>query len=204
MSVQFTRCLFVFPLPSIKESFDFERCFHCSIGEERVNEFIKKLSNAREKMAVSLNSNNLNAASVMNDIDDYTPLLWQLLDSLDRQEPVTIETPLRFVWKGSVISGYPKIDGIIYEDVIFDLIMTLHAKGLVTANLAAEIAESDPGAVNTAAKFLREASSIMTYLATTLIPRWQTKLKYRHIPLEANSQYCEFLSEFFSACSNQM
>ena len=204
MSVQFSRTLFVFPTPEIKESFDFEQCFYCSIGDESVNEFVKDLSRLREKMAVSLSSSALNASSLLADIDAYVPLLWQLLDSLDRQDPVKVETPLRFLWKGSVIRGFPKLDSTVYTDVIFDLIMSLHTKGLVTANLAAEIAQSDPSAINTSAKYLREAAAIMKYLAATLIPRWHTKLNYRHLPTETNSVYCEYLSEFFTASSNQM
>jgi hypothetical protein len=204
MSVQFSRTLFNFHTPEIKESFDFEQCFYCSIGDEPVNEFVKDLTRTREKMKQSLHASNLNASSVLADIDAYVPLLWQLLDSLERQDPVKIETPLRFLWKGSVIRGFPKLDSIVYTDVIFDLIMSLHSKGLVTANLAAEIAESDPSAVNTSAKYLREAAAIMKYLAATLIPRWHTKLNYRYAPTETNSVYCEYLCDFFTACSNQM
>lgn len=204
MSVQFSRTLFVFPTPEINESFDFEKCFYCSIGDEPSNAFIKDLSCAREKMAMSLHSTSLNSSSLLADIDAYVPMLWQLLDSLDRQDPVKVETPLRFLWKGSVVRGFPRLDSIVYTDVIFDLIMSLHTKGLVTANLAAEIAESDPTAINTSAKHLREAAAIMKYLAATLIPRWHTKMNYRYVPTETNSIYCEYLCEFFTASSNQM
>jgi hypothetical protein len=204
MSVQFSRKLFLFRKPTIKESFNFEQCFYCSVGEESVNEYVKTLTRTREKMKEALAAPSMNYSSILATVDAYVPLLWQLLDSLDRQDPVKIETPLRFIWKGSVIQGFVKLDSIVYSDVIFDLIMSLHTKGVVTANLAAEIAESDPSAVNTAAKFLREASAIMTYLACTLIPRWHTRSNYRYCPSETNSMYCQYLADFFTACSNQM
>lgn len=204
MSVQFSRKLCQFRTPDIKESFDFEQCFYCSAGDESILEFVKGLTRSRERMKHALESTSMNAISVLADIDSYVPLLWQLLDSLDRQDPVKVETPLRFIWKGSVVRGYPKLDGTVYSDVIFDLIMSIHCKGLATANVAAEIADSDPSSINTSAKYLREASAIMKYLASTLIPRWHTKLNYRHIPTEATSEYCDYLADLFSASSNQM
>mmetsp|Transcript_25306 Transcript_25306/g.42700 ORF Transcript_25306/g.42700 Transcript_25306/m.42700 type:complete len:504 (-) Transcript_25306:849-2360(-) len=204
MSVQFSRKLFVFRTPEILESFDFAACFHCSSGEESVGEFVKELTRSREKMKISLRATNINSSSLLADIDAYIPLIWQLLDSLDRQDPVKVETPLRFIWKGAIIRGYSKMDNTVFSDVIFDLIMSLHTKAIVMANLAAELTESDPNSVNTAAKHLRHSSSIMNYLASSLIPRWHTKSNYRLTPSETNSMYCAFLSEFFTACSNQM
>ena len=205
MSAEFARKLFYFPTPEISESFNFEKCFHCSAGEESVGQYVKDLTINRDKLKASLHtSNDHNSASLLADIDAYMPLIWQLLDSLDRQEPVKIETPLRFVWKGAIIRGFSKIDSTVFTDVIFEVIMTLHTKAIVTANLAAELSESDPSAVNTAAKYLRQSSSIMKYLASSLIPRWHTKINYRLTPSETNVTYCAYLSEFFSACSNQM
>lgn len=201
---QFSRLLYVFRKPTIKESFDFEQCFYCSSGEESVNEFVKDITRTRKQMQDALVSPHMNSMSTLETIDAYLPLLWQLFDSLERQEPVKVETPLRFVWCGSVIVNFPRLDSIPYGDIIFELIMTLHSKGVVTANAAAEIAESDPSAVNTAAKCLREASAIMKFLASSLIPRWHTKSNYRYVPPETNSLYCEYLSDFFTACSNQM
>lgn len=204
MSVQFARKLFVFPTPEIKESVDFEKCFFSSAGEESVSEYVKHLTRSRESMKNALNSSHGNSNSILAEIDSYIPLLWQLLNSLDNQDPVKIECPLRFVWKGAILIGIAKLDKTVFSDIIFDLIMSLHTKAIVLANLAAELTESDPGAVSTSAKFLREASAIMKYLASTLIPRWHTKNNYRLTPSETNSTYCEYLSDFFLACSNQM
>lgn len=194
----------MFRKPMIKESFDFIQCFYCSAGEESVMDFVKNLSHAREQMKDALASAHLNSTSCLEAIDAYIPLLWRLLASLDGQDPVKVESPLRFVWRGSVIHGNPKLDSLTYADVIFELIMSLHSKGVVTANLAAEIAESDASSVNKAAACLREASAIMKYLASNLIPRWKTRSNYRYCPPETDSLYCDYLAEYLMASSNQM
>lgn len=192
--------LYLFHVPIIKESVDYKSCFHSSCGAEPAMIFVTNLTESREKFRLSL-VNYSSLSQVLISIDEYLPYLWQLLDSLDRQDAVRLDVPLRFTWKGG-ISSLPEAHS--YNQVVFELIMTMHAKGTLLSNLAREMVLSDPGSVNTAAKLLREASSIMLFLSTNLIPRWNVTIDPGLKPPECNSEYCKFLSDYFAACSHQL
>jgi hypothetical protein len=193
--------LFPFSPPLIKDSVDFKACFHSSIGAEQASVFVTNLTQSRERFRAALcNYSALNYT--LQVLDEYLPLLWQLLDSLDRQPPVRLDSPLRFTWKGGV-STLPEY--FSYNQVIFELILTLHSKGTLLSNLAREMVSSDPASVNSAAKFLREASSVMNFLSSNLIPRWNVVIADPALkPPECSSEYCKFLSDYFSACSHQL
>jgi hypothetical protein len=192
--------LYPFNIPIAKDSVDFKACFHSSCGSESATALVTNLTQFREKFRLSL-VNFSSLSLILSSVDEYLPFLWQLLDSLDRQEPVRLDTPLRFVWKGG-ISTLPEYHS--YNQVIFELIMTIHAKGTLLSNFAREMVLSDPGSVNAAAKFLREASSIMNFLSTNLIPRWSVTIDQSLKPPECSPEYCKFLSDYFAACSHQL
>jgi hypothetical protein len=193
-------CLYPFAPPLIKDPVDFKACFHSSVGTEQSYHFITLLTESRDKFRLALcNYSPLNQTLQL--LDEYLPLLWQLLDSLDRQPPVRLDSGLRFTWKGS-ISILPEY--FSYNQVIFELILALHSKGTLLSNLAREMVNSDPGSVNSAAKFLREASSVMNFLSINLIPRWNVVLESSLKPPECSSEYAKFLSDYFLACSHQL
>jgi hypothetical protein len=192
--------LYPFNTPIAKDPVDFKSCFHSSCGSETAMALVTNLTQSREKFRLSL-VNYSSLSQILSSIDEYLPFLWQLLDSLDRQDPVRLDSPLRFVWKGGV-SILPEYHS--YNQVIFELIMTIHAKGTILSNYAREMVLSDPGSVNAAAKFLREASSIMNFLSTNLIPRWNVSIDQGLKPPECSSEFCKFLSDYFSACSHQL
>lgn len=192
--------LYPFNTPIIKDPVDFKACFHSSCGSETAMALVTNLTHFREQFRLSL-VNFTSLSQILSFIDDYLPYLWQLLDSLDRQDPVRLDIPLRFVWKGG-ISTLPEYH--CYNQVIFELIMTIHAKGTLLSNYAREMVLSDPGAVNAAAKFLREASNLMLFLSTNLIPRWSVSIDQGLKPPECSPEYCKFLSDYFAACSHQL
>lgn len=195
-----TLSLYSFPSPHIKESVDFTSSFHSSSSSESAQLLVSLLTQYREQFRFTL-INYSKIGDILTAIDVYLPVLWQLLDSLDRQDPVRVDVPLRFVWKGS-ISILPEYH--CYNQVIFELIMTIHSKGILLANFAREMIISDSSSVNTAAKFLREASSIMNFLSTNLIPRWQVVIDQLLKPPECSAEYCKFLSDYFAASSHQL
>lgn len=192
--------LYSFQLPFIKEGVNFIDCFHSSCEANETMNLVTNLTLTREKLRSSIN-NSLSLNEILSSFDEYLPFLWQLLDSLDRQDPVRLDIPLRFIWKGC-ISNLPECHS--YNQVIFELIMTLHSKGVLLANLANQIVSTDPGAVNTGAKFYREASAILNFLSSNLIPRWQVVIDPALKPPECSSEFCKFLSDYFAACSHQL
>ena len=188
-----------FQFPLIKEGVNFIDCFHSSTNENSIN-LVTNLTLSREKVRSSL-GNSLPINEIITSIDEYLPYLWQLLDSLDRQDPVRLDSPLRFIWKGC-ISNLQECHN--YNQVIFELIMILHTKGALLANLANEVVKNDSNAVNAGAKYYREASSIMNFLSSNLILRWQVVIDPALKPPECSAEFCKFLSDYFAACSHQL
>ena len=171
------------------------------LGADETHAFVVSITEAREKVRVALSGKETRAGEISTAIDEYLPLLWQFFDSLERQPPVKMDVPLVFSWLGSVTtSNKPSAFG----HVLFELIMTLHAKGVCLANAAREIVQADAGSVNTAAKNLREASAVMAFLSTGVIPRWQA-ISYAELkPPECSADHAKFLADFFAASAHQM
>lgn len=198
--LQASLSLHVFRGPIIKEPVDFEKSFHSSSGEESANAFVISLTQAREKLRGSLNSD-LRSIEKSGIFDEYLPLLWQFFDSLERQPPVRMDVPLNFSWKGAVSTSKTPCS---FGHVLFELIMTMHGKAICLANAASELVKSDPGSVNAAAKYLREASGLMSFLSTGVIPRWQAVAYAELKPPECSAEHTKFLADYFAGCSHQM
>jgi hypothetical protein len=192
--------LYDFRSPQIKEPVDFEKSFHSSSGDETANAFVISLTQSREKLRNALNSD-ITSIEKAAAFDEYLPLLWQFFDSLERQPPVRMDVVLNFSWKGAVsISKTP----FSFSHVLFELIMTMHGKAICLANAASDLTKTDPGSVNSAAKYLREASGVMNFLSNGVIPRWQAIAYAELKPPECSAEHAKFLADYFAGCSHQL
>lgn len=197
-----TSRLVIFLTPIMKGSVNFEACFHSSSGEQAPAELVHNLTTARSEIYDKLLKPSGAARSIIDAIDVYLPLIWQLMTSLENQPPVRLECSLLFEWKGALNTVQANLGFSAFPDIIYELIMMLHTKAIVLANYAAEILLGDVSASNQSGKHFREASGIMMFLAAQLIPRWQNYGMPR--PLECDPEVCRFMSSYFDACAHQM
>ena len=202
-------------LPIAVENTDWKAILLSSNLPSEAVELVEKLYNGRKAMIHELNHDGFGGT----DIDVYLSSLTCLLESLNCQATVKVNTRLLFTWCGlfekknnssissaavaatSVRHAYEPIGEIIYEIVmcLWSKVLMLYRQGI---SLLQTIPQNSDN-ITLAAKSFIGATSVCDYLSEKTLPRWLNGGRLANKILEASPLFATAIRHLCMACSNQ-
>lgn len=116
--------LVAFRLPICKPTLDYHASFKSSLGTPEAMQLIQSLSEARGGMVSAYQSSGSFEVKIKA-AEDYIPLLYQLLDTMQNSPKLRLDKDLTFEWQGGICN---KGEFFKSHDALYELIMVLHAK----------------------------------------------------------------------------
>lgn len=116
--------LICFRTPICKPTLDFHASFKHSIGSPEAVALIQSLSEARTDLVTAYQSSSSYDVKIKC-AEDYIPLLYRLLDSVNSAHKLQLDKELTFEWQGGITQ---KGEFFKSGDVLFELLMMFHAK----------------------------------------------------------------------------
>ena len=175
---------------------DVVSCFKSSASSEESSNFIEHLSSVRRSMVLEIRAVGSSSASKLSCVEQYIPLVFRLMESLNNQPAVVLDRVLLFEWKGALTT---ERDPARFEEIIYDLIMSLHAKAFLHYRIANELLSSDISSINVANSHFLDAAGVMKFLHTSLLPRWPNRINKRNLPPECCEGICLMFDHYFTA-----
>jgi len=124
------------------------------------------------------------------------------MESLNNQPGVPLDRRLFFEWRGALSTESTPSK---FEEIIYDVVMCLHAKAFLHYKIANElISSNDITAINQACSNFRDAAGVMKFLHASLLPRWSSKIKKQNLPPECSEEVCLMFFHYFTALDQIM
>lgn len=199
-------CLFMFRFKTIPltRNIDIAQSFKSSAADDATKSYLQILTSTRENVFRELSNLQSLSASRIVCLDNYIPIIFQLLESLNRSESdVFLDRRLVFEWRGGLNSTDVWNS---YEEVIFDIIMALHTKSFIHYKYATELlaVELNAEVFVQAGKQFRLAAGIMFFLQSMLIPKWVSSRGRVGTPPESSEPLCAAMGHMFTAAAQVM
>eukprot|EP01039_Chlorochromonas_danica_P007938 gene7938-8757_t len=202
MDTFYSGCLsfYTFTLPVCKVLTDFRAVFKNYLDDPETATLVEVVVQARAAMATALVTKGQPHESKMSALDQYLNALFTTYESLLAQGGVKVRQSLQFEW---VLYQSGTGDVFRSSDMIFELIMLLHVKALLSYYHGRRLLETDIRAfLSEAAKHFLAAASTMDYLVSMLTHAWNKKLHASQPnPLEAQSNYCAAQGLYYRSCA---
>lgn len=152
------------------------------------------LHRTRQTMASHLPSPDYGLEEKIKSVDEYLIYIIPFFNSLKNQPAVRLDAQMLFEWIGA-FSGDRKAQK--FPDVIFEVVMTLHAKAVLHYCFGRQVFKADPmHNFAIAGQNFQAAAGVMDYLAVILLPQWLNSVKK---PAEADINLCRAMADFFTA-----
>eukprot|EP01032_Pedospumella_encystans_P011349 gene11349-13200_t len=151
-----------FRMPICKPTTDFTASLKSSMGTPEAAQLVQSLTDARSEMISTYQSSSTIEVKIKA-VENYIPLLYRLLESVNATDKLTLDKELTFEWLGAISN---KGEYFKSHDILFELIMVLHTKAIFHAIAAYNLVTVDPLTfVSESGKHLLEAASVMNLLA---------------------------------------
>lgn len=116
--------LVCFRMPICKPTIDFSASFKSSTAAASSAQLVQSLSAARSELIASYQSSSTIEVKIKA-VEDYIPILYRLLESVNATQKLTLDKELTFEWYGAFSN---KGEYFKSHDILFELIMVLHTK----------------------------------------------------------------------------
>lgn len=113
-----------FRTPICKPTLDFHASFKHSIGSPETAALIRSLSDARADLVSAYQSSSSYDVKIKC-AEDYIPLLYRLVDSINSAQKLQLDKELSFEWQGGITQ---KGEFFKSNYVLYELLMVFHAK----------------------------------------------------------------------------
>ena len=113
-----------FRMPICKPTTDFTASLKSSMGTPEAAQLVQSLTDARSEMISTYQSSSTIEVKIKA-VENYIPLLYRLLESVNATDKLTLDKELTFEWLGAISN---KGEYFKSHDILFELIMVLHTK----------------------------------------------------------------------------